>query len=377
MKIMRTPRSVDLDITSRCNLRCSYCYHFSGSGDVDKDLPTAEWIRFFEELNECAVMNLSLAGGEPFLRRDLKELIEGIVENRMRFSILSNGTCITNEIAAFISSTGYCDGVQISIDGSTPGIHDICRGKGNFNRAINGVRCLQKQGVPVHVRVTIHRHNVSDLEKIANLLLEEMGLPNFSTNAASYMGLYRQHVNQIGMSTEDRTMAMASLLNLNKKYDNRINAQAGPLAEAVMWTEMESARQNGEKHMAMGGRLTACGCVMDKIAVRADGAIVPCTMLSHIELGRINRDDFKKIWQDHPQMKKVRERRNISLTDFEFCRGCEYMNFCTGNCPGLAYTITGKVDHPSPDACLKRFIENGGRLPEPSKSDFLQNHPLP
>ena len=33
MKIMRTPRSVDLDITNRCNLRCKYCYHFSGPGD--------------------------------------------------------------------------------------------------------------------------------------------------------------------------------------------------------------------------------------------------------------------------------------------------------------------------------------------------------
>lgn len=361
---MRTPRSVDLDITGRCNLRCSYCYHFSGSGDVKKDLPTVEWIRFFEELNRCAVMNVTLAGGEPFLRKDLEELIEGIVKNRMRFSILSNGTLVTDEIAAFISATGHCDGVQISIDGSKPETHDICRGNGNFDRAINGVRCLQQQGVLVQIRVTVHRHNVSNLEKIAKLLLEEMDLPEFSINAASYMGLYRQNVNQIGLSTPDRTLAMAVLLKLNKKYGNRIHAQAGPLAEAVMWIEMESARKNGKKHMPMGGRLTACGCVMDKIAVRADGVIVPCTMLSHIQLGRINRDGFKKIWQNHPQMKKIRERCHIPLSNFEFCKGCEYINYCTGNCPGLAYTITGKVDHPSPDACLRQFIEAGGRIPE-------------
>jgi hypothetical protein len=37
--------------------------------------------------------------------------------------------------------------------------------------------------------------------------------------------------------------------------------------------------------------------------------------------------------------------------------------YCAGNCPALAYTITGKEDHPSPDACLRTFLLEGGRLP--------------
>ena len=155
MKIIRTPRSVDLDITNKCNLRCSYCYHFSSPGDVDKDLSKAEWLRFFEELNQCAVMNVTLAGGEPFFRKDLKELIEGIVENRMRFSILSNGTIITDGMAAFLSSTGRCDHVQVSIDGSKPETHDTCRGKGNFFRAVAGIRSLH-HAVETQNHVVVH-----------------------------------------------------------------------------------------------------------------------------------------------------------------------------------------------------------------------------
>ena len=363
MKVIRTPRSVDLDITNRCNLRCRYCYHFSGPGDVDQDLSKEEWLQFFQELNRCAVMDVTLAGGEPFFRKDLKQLVKGIVANRMRFNILSNGTLITDDMANFLSSTGRCNGVQVSIDGSKPETHDACRGKGNFNRAIDGIWCLKKNNVPVQVRVTIHRHNVSDLEAIAKLLLKEIGLPGFSTNAASYMGLCRQNVDQVGLSVEDRILAMETLLKLNRKYDNRINAQAGPLAEATMWTEMEEARK-GVSSIPMRGSLTACGCVMNKIAVRSDGTIVPCIMLSHIELGRINKDDLEEIWQHHPEMKKIRERRDIPLSGFEFCKGCQYINYCTGNCPGLAYTLTGKVNHPSPDACLKRFLEDGGKLPD-------------
>jgi SynChlorMet cassette radical SAM/SPASM protein ScmE len=140
MKLMKTPRSVDLSITNRCNLRCTYCSHFTGAGDVSQDLPKEEWLQFFEELNRCAVMNVTLQGGEPFYRKDLNELVEGIVENRMRFNILSNGTLITDGMAAFLAATGRCDGVQVSIDGSVPTTHDACRGEGNFLKAMRGIK---------------------------------------------------------------------------------------------------------------------------------------------------------------------------------------------------------------------------------------------
>ena len=83
-----------------------------------KDLSTEEWLQFFDELGSLGVMNLSLAGGEPFIREDLTILLEGIVRNRMRFSLLSNGALIDDEMAAFLAGTGRCDHVQISVDGS-------------------------------------------------------------------------------------------------------------------------------------------------------------------------------------------------------------------------------------------------------------------
>jgi radical SAM protein with 4Fe4S-binding SPASM domain len=299
---------------------------------VSQDLPQEEWLQFFEELNRCAVMNVALQGGEPFCRKDLQELIEGIVRNRMRFNILSNGTLITDEMAAFLASTGRCDGVQISIDGSIPMTHDACRGEGNFYKAMRGIKSLQKYNVPVPVRVTIHKHNVRDLENVAKLLLEEVGLPGFSTNAASYNG--------------------------------RIGATAGPLAEGKDWLEMEKACQQKSETISGRGHLSGCNGPMSQFAVRADGVMTPCIQMSHIELGRINKDDLQEVWQENSELKRLRERHNIPLSDFEFCQGCEYLGYCTGNCPALAYTIIGKEDHPSPDACLKRFLEAGGRLPE-------------
>lgn len=366
MKVMSTPRSLDLDITNRCNLRCKYCSHFTSAGDVGQDLSNEEWLEFFEELNHCAVMNVCIQGGEPFYRQDLPELIEGIVKNRMRFNILSNGTLITDDMAAFLASTHRCDGVQVSIDGSKPLTHDAFRGEGNFSRAVEGIEHLRKHRVSVSVRLTIHRENVNDLEGIAKLLLEDLKVPSFSTNSASFMGLCRKNTEMVQLAVSERSLAMETVLKLSKKYNGRISANAGPLAEARNWLKMERARREGKVGLPGGGYLTGCGGPMDKVGVRADGVMVPCIQLSHMELGRINQDDLRKIWQNHPELERLRERCNIPLSDFEFCQGCDYIAYCTGNCPALAFTILGEENHASPDACLRRFLEEGGRLPDES-----------
>ncbi|CAK0781354.1 SynChlorMet cassette radical SAM/SPASM protein ScmE [Gammaproteobacteria bacterium] len=360
--LMHTPRSVDLEITTRCNLRCHYCYFFNNPAVDYRELPTDEWLKFFDELGALGVMKVVLAGGEPFIRDDLPELLEGIVRNRMRFSFLSNGTLIDDEIAAFIAGTRRCEYVQVSVDGSSAKPHDSCRGKGSFDRAIRGIRTLQRHQINTAVRVTIHRNNVNDLENIAHFLLEELNLPSFGTNSAGYLGTCRLNAEDVMLNVEERQVAMTTLLRLSEKYPDRISATAGPLSEGRTWHRMEQARAQGAPAFSNGSHLTGCGCPSNKLTVRADGAVIPCSMLAHSELGRINRDSLAGIWKNSPALNQLRSRHTIPLDKFEFCAGCSYIPYCTGNCPGLAYTTTGQVDHPSPDACLRRFSEAGGAI---------------
>ena len=67
--VMRTPRSVDVEITSMCNLRCRYCYYFDNLSVTYQDLSTNEWLKFFDELGRCAVMDVTLQGASPLQRQ--------------------------------------------------------------------------------------------------------------------------------------------------------------------------------------------------------------------------------------------------------------------------------------------------------------------
>ncbi len=361
-RLMRSPRKVEVDITSQCDLNCVYCYYQENPAIKNSDLTVEEWLRFFDELGSLGLMKVSLAGGEPFMREDLPELLEGIVRNRMRYDILTNGTLINDRMAEFIAKTNRCDMIHLSLDGSCSQVNDIIRGEGSFEKAVVGIRALLKHKVPVCIRATITRHNLKDLEALARFVLEDLGVAVFSSNSVDYLGFGRLNYKELSLTAEDRSNAIKILQALDRKYPGRIWAAAGPLAEARIWSRMEEARRKDDPIWPNGGRLTGCGCLFNNINVRADGVITPCMLLSRIELGRVNRDSFQEVWRNSPKLNRLRARGEKKLEGFEFCRGCEYVKYCNGGCPVQALAVTGQVNHPSPNACLRRFMADGGCL---------------
>jgi len=117
-----------LETTERCNLRCRYCiYDPSYSqkrnhGNRDMFLDVA--YRAIDHLANSSSMKESIAvsfyGGEPllrypFIRECVKYAKTKIPEEKLTFSITTNGTLITREIADFFSENGF--GVHVSIEG--------------------------------------------------------------------------------------------------------------------------------------------------------------------------------------------------------------------------------------------------------------------
>jgi len=357
-KLMPSPRSVDIAITGRCNLNCKYCF-YADEMVAHSDLSTERWLVFFEELGSLGVMDVSLTGGEVFTRQDLFELIDGIIANRMRYSMLSNGTLITGKVLAQFEigkRRTRLNSIQVSIDGSTAEIHNKSRPK-SFDRALRGLRLLVENDFPVTVRVTINKHNVDDLENIARLLLEDVGLPRFSTNEAFPMGAGKCDGESVILTRDQRQQAINILTALNKHYDGRISADAGPLAMARDLADIQARMTCGETGKPGRGTLSACGGVFSKMSINHEGILLPCTMLTSMPMGKIGTDDLKDIWQNHPSINAVRERRTIPTETLDTCRDCDYAGFCTAGCPAMVINEAGKLNARDSMSCYRIHLE--------------------
>lgn len=358
LKVMSSPKHVDIAITGKCNLACRYCF-YADEMVARTNLPTERWLSFFDELGSLGVMTVTLTGGEVFTRPDLFELIDGIIANRMRYSLLSNGTMITEETLKQFEvgkRRQRLDSIQISVDGSSAEVHDLSRPK-SFGRALRGLKLLKEAGYPVTVRVTINRHNVDDLENVAKLLLEEVGLSSFSTNEAYACGATDRTEGNIILTPMQREKAMDVLTRLSEKYNNRIGAQAGPLVFARELKTMDEMIADGHISRSGRGTLSSCGGVFHNLAVLHDGTIVPCHALSTLHLGIVGVDSIQEIWVNHTTMTALRQRREIPLSSLETCQGCAYQGFCSGGCPGGAMYANGDFNARDPMSCY-RVLKN-------------------
>ena len=354
LQVMPTPRQVDIAITGRCNLACAYCF-YADEMVARSDLPTDRWLAFFGELGQLGVMTICLTGGEVFTRRDLFDLIDGLIANRMCYQLLTNGTLITERMLAQFEGGKRrlrMDSIQLSVDGSRAEIHDRSR-PNSFHRVIRALRLLVEARFPITVRVTVNKYNVDDLENIARLLLDEICLPGFSTNEAYACGAVNRTDGGVMLTSAQRLQAMRTLTELATRYNGRISAQAGPLALAREFEMIAAELSAGRTSVPGRGTLCACGGVFSKIAVLHDGTLVPCHNLSNLHLGRIGVDDLRQVWLEHPLMNAGRQRREIPLSSLDTCRECRYQGFCTGGCPGGAVYLNGELNTRNPFDCFR------------------------
>jgi SynChlorMet cassette radical SAM/SPASM protein ScmE len=350
---------MEIVLTGRCNLACQYCF-YADEMTARSDLTTGQWLDFFNQLGELGVMDLTLTGGEVFTRRDLFELIDAVVANRMRYSLLTNATLVTEKTLALFEQGKRrlrLNAIQVSVDGSRSEIHNLSR-PNSFERAVRGLRLLKAANFPVTVRVTINRHNLNDLENTARFLLEELGVASFSTNEAAPIGAGCRNAGDVSLTPFEMKTAIESMSRIAERYPGRLQAQAGPQAKKVYFEEMEHARRTGQKTKRWQmGSLTSCGCIFSQLSILHDGSIVPCTMMPGAVMGNITQDSLVDIWQKHPVLQALRNRGRIAMRDLPGCSQCEWAEFCNGGCPGLAHQKTGDFNQANPVDCYRNYLE--------------------
>ncbi len=346
------PERVELTLTNRCNLRCRYCHFFDSPNEVDLELSTGEWLQFFDELGRAQVLRATVSGGEALMRQDFRELIDGLVRNRMRFSLLSNGGLLTPEIADFLVKTRRCEMVQISLDGHCAAVHDSFRGQGSFDAAIAALRLLKSRGIPRAVRITIGKHNLGFLQSTVRFVLDELQVPLVSINWASTMTESRKESESFELNFRQHLSALMELKALGSAYLARLSNESPPLHELQHFPALLERQRQGRPNSVSH---PLCPAPFRRFTVRADGAFCLCPHLPETVWGWANRTKLTEAWLAGEPLNTMRRcTRDHIQQDFPRCRECEFGAYCTTSCPALR---ASNEDGVGSCWCIKRYRE--------------------
>jgi AdoMet-dependent heme synthase len=141
-----------------CNLQCTHCFISSSPTNHSHAMMTLADVRpYLAEAEALGVKEYYLTGGEPFLNREILEIIEAALALGP-VSVLTNGVLIRPDMAARLralaDASPYSLDLRISIDGADAATNDPIRGEGTFERILAGIRILAAAGLNPVVTVT-------------------------------------------------------------------------------------------------------------------------------------------------------------------------------------------------------------------------------
>lgn len=156
--------------TYRCNCRCIHCDALREASD-ECSLELIEERILGSECFEGGM--LSLAGGEPFLRKGVGAMLSRVYNSHKlgALDVTTNGTCV-EEIDEFCDLIGDSRNISISvsIDG-TPEIHNHIRNNPiAFQSAVNSVNLLRERGIDVYINYVMQRENIDNMEEFRHLI---------------------------------------------------------------------------------------------------------------------------------------------------------------------------------------------------------------
>ena len=277
-------RYLELQLTSKCNLRCRHCY----LGDVaDRELSVVQIRAVLKEFEEMQGLRVLLSGGEPLLHTRFDEINEMLPDLYLRKVLFTNGVLLNKQLLNRLK----VHEIQVSIDGMK-GAHDALRGNGTYDLALNALRRALDAGFEVSVSTMVSSGNLDDFDAMEELF-RSLGVKDWTVDIPCAEGRLRE----------------------NREYS--VPPEIGGKYLGYGY--------GGGMHST--GKGYACG--LHLMAVLHDGMAAKCTFYGDRTVGSIS-EGLRACWA------RVRPVRLESLD----CK-CEYLEACRGGCRYRAE----QVDH--------------------------------
>lgn len=234
-------------IASQCNLHCQGCYARAGgacgSSASPVDLSTPQWLAIFEEAATLGISFVLLAGGEPFIRRDVLEAAAAV--KNIIFPVFTNGTMIDDKYLTLLAENRNLIPV-LSIEGGAAET-DQRRGAGTYAIIDTAMKHLQEKGILFGTSITVTRENMTAVtasDFISKLRRQGCGLVFFVeyvpvSKGTEYLALTQADIDAMDDIVTDLKQSIDDMIILSFPGDEA--AMGGCLASGRGFFHINSA----------------------------------------------------------------------------------------------------------------------------------------
>ncbi len=293
------PLSVLFELTYRCNLFCVHCYQ------VDRDSEELSFSEVADIIDQLAAENclfLTLSGGEVFAREDFFDIARYAVKKGFALKVFSNGTLINEGVAHELAGLRPLE-VGVSIYGSDAATHDqFTSVPGSFNRSVNALKLLKRQGVLTVVKCLLMKENMNQIGGIKALANEVGAILQFDPIVAP-----KNDGNRDPLQHELSDTDLHRFFALEIAEPNKAKEPNPWLSESII-----------------------CRAGRDLCCISPRGDIYPCVALP-VTLGNLRKQSFAEIWRGV----EAERLRKLTPSDLHECVSCPDLGYCT-RCWGLA-----------------------------------------
>ena len=195
MKAAAYPTDVSIITTYRCQMRCKMCDIWENPSDSKREIQAKE----LEILPKFKFVNIT--GGEPFVRRDLQDIVEVMYKKSDRIVISTSGWH-TDRIIKMAERFPNI-GIRISIEGLSQKNDDLRGREGTFDRALRVLLTLKEMGIKdIGYGCTVSNKNSEDMLWLYKLS-RELGM-EFAT--ATFHNSYYFHKDDNEVTNKDEVI---------------------------------------------------------------------------------------------------------------------------------------------------------------------------
>jgi len=334
------------EITLACDLACRHCGSRAGRGRPD-ELTTAEALDLVDQMARLGVKEVTLIGGEAYLRDDWLDIVAAIRAHAIPVTMTSGGRGLTPDLVDRAKAAGL-SGASISIDGDEP-THDRLRGvPGSYRDAIAALHALKERGLSTSCNTQINRLSMPLLEGI----LETVA-------AAGIRGWQIQLTVPMGRAADEPDILVQpyDLLDLFPRLA-ALKTRCTELG-VVFWPGNNIGYFGPYESIIRGhylrGHGGSCGAGRATLGIEANGAIKGCPSLPTDRWtgGNIRDASLEAIWERSEPLRHMRDRTLDDL--WGYCRTCYYAEECMSGCTWTSFVTLGRAGN-NP-FCHHRAIE--------------------